>query len=393
MKRYISILLALITLCTLSAGCGVKVTTDAEATATLPQITQEVTAAPSLTPSTEATLAPTETPVLTETPMPSPTVKVTAKVTAKPTVKPTIKPIPTAVPVNFYGNTGGNLSEKGYAARQGDFIYYRNQDDGDYLYKISISSGKKTKICNDKPIFINVVGDWVYYIDHYYLSISDSTVYHFCAYKIKTDGTGRTNLKRGLGYLYVAGDRMYYKKIEDPNSFYCAKTDGTQESKIFDGQMDFIDIADGWIYFRNYNDNWYKYKMRVDGTGLKKMSNINGLYMQVSDGWIYYCDTNAEYSLWKIRVDGSNKTLITQQHIYKFVVGGDHIAMVVDMGIYGALYSIQTDGKNLITMNQDIAVENINIAGDWIYYYEGLHNSNYILHKVKIDGTEEQKIS
>ena len=37
---------------------------------------------------------------------------------------------------NYYGNTVGNIVNGGIVARQGDWIYYRNDSDEKYLYKI-----------------------------------------------------------------------------------------------------------------------------------------------------------------------------------------------------------------------------------------------------------------
>lgn len=65
----------------------------------------------------------------------------------------------------------------------GDWLYYVNLSDNNQIYKITVDGTNRTKISNDRAQFINVIGDWIFY------HIDNPSVY-----KIKTDGTNRTKL-------------------------------------------------------------------------------------------------------------------------------------------------------------------------------------------------------
>jgi hypothetical protein len=82
--------------------------------------------------------------------------------------------------VNEYGNTPGNIINGGYAAIQGDWIYYNNASDDGKLYKIKTDGSGRQKLNDDVSSYINVIGDWIYYTDD---------IGNIC--KIKTDGSER----------------------------------------------------------------------------------------------------------------------------------------------------------------------------------------------------------
>jgi hypothetical protein len=74
------------------------------------------------------------------------------------TASPTAAPTPLSV-AEERGNSVGNIINLGWAAIQGDRIYYCNGSDGGKLYAIKTGGSGGQKLNNDKPYFINVVGD------------------------------------------------------------------------------------------------------------------------------------------------------------------------------------------------------------------------------------------
>ena len=80
------------------------------------------------------------------------------------------------------GNSVGNIGNNGFAALQGEWIYYKNSDDDYKLYKIKTDGSKRQKVSDDTFGCINVVGDWIYYSNW-------SEGYEI--YKVKTDGSER----------------------------------------------------------------------------------------------------------------------------------------------------------------------------------------------------------
>ena len=283
---------------------------------------------------------------------------------------------------NTIGNTNGNIANGGYAALQGNWIYYVNNSDSYKLYKIKTDGTGESKLSDDMPKYINVLGDWIYYSND-----SDAGK----LYKIKTDGTGKAMLSDDDAYYVNAeGDWIYYKNNSDANRLYKIKTDGTGKTKVNDDMSYDITAAGGWIYYVNESDGYKIYKIKTDGTGRTKLNDNTSYDINVAVGWIYYQksitdsdDNSVPNGLYKIKTDGTEETKLSGDVPYYINVVGNWIYYVNDSDS-SRLYKIKTDGTARTKLNDDKSFD-INVAGDWIYY--GAKGNVGKLYKLKADGT------
>ena len=278
---------------------------------------------------------------------------------------------------NTYGNTIGNMANGGYVAQQGDWIYYYDRGYG--LSKIKIDETNKTLITDDHIENINVIGDWIYYIN----GSDQGTIY-----KIRTDGTEKTKIcNMDLVWdLIVVADWMYYSKY-DSNTFsyklYKMKTDGTEQTMFStnDSYDDFI-VVDGWIYYSNGIDQEYLcslYKMRVDGSDRIRLNDtFTGVFNVIND-WIYYRNVS-DLCLCKMRTNGTEFTRLNNEDSYFINVFGDWIYYVTsDEENVDKQYLCKSkiDGTER-TVIKEGKFWTLNIANGWIYYYSS-SNSNNVL--------------
>ncbi|OLN31745.1 putative cell-wall-anchored protein SasA (LPXTG motif) [Desulfosporosinus metallidurans] len=73
--------------------------------------------------------------------------------------------------------------------QQGDWVYYCNTSDKNYLYKMKTDGTGRTKLNSEHSASINVVDDWIYY------SKVSSNSNAWSNYKIRTDGTEDQQVK------------------------------------------------------------------------------------------------------------------------------------------------------------------------------------------------------
>lgn len=257
--------------------------------------------------------------------------------------------------VNTCGNTTGNISNGGFAAIQGNWIYYSNPQFSNwkgqgYIYKMHTNGTGETKLNEDHSSYINVVGDWVYYRN----DDADGAVF-----KIKTDGTSKTQLNKDESdYINVIGGYIYYMDKTDGGAVHKMTADGKNEQKLIGTESSNIAVADGWVYYRNEADSGKIYKVSADGSNNTCLSKNHGGGVNIVNGIIYFCDAG------------------------------------------GTLYSVGTDGsgeKNLCSVYSSYdskgvkAFSGINISGDTVYYSEQLL-TDYNLCKVPLNikpGTKE----
>lgn len=187
--------------------------------------------------------------------------------------------------INVAGNTSSNINNNGIATIQGDWMYYEM---GTSIYKMKTNESEKTELTHDSGAYngyLNVIGDWIYYAN-----ISSTTVHSsngniltakYSIYKMKIDGSGKTELTNGtiLNYLRVVNDWIYYSY----------KDIKTKEYSI--------------------------YRMKIDGSDKTKITNDSEkLYseMNIAGDWIYYYEVNQASrisNLYRIKTDGSQKSI------------------------------------------------------------------------------------
>lgn len=343
----------------------------------------------------------TASPEVKQTPIPS-KLAIPADPTVIPKdtqiVKPKSETNPEATSIVEYGCYQGNISNMGFAAKSGDYIYYAYFVGTKYfrdsnLCKIKQDGSERIKLSDDSPAYINVCGQWIYY----------------------------SNMSEAHG---VVGGKIY--KI---------KTDGTERTKFNDVDSAYINVVNGWIYFVNLTDggdrhNQRIYKMNVDGTCVTKLNDEMSSHLTVIDNWIYYLEWNFDEEkqiykkyICKMKTDGTQKSRITDEcadlictdgklllfnnfddggklycinlqdgkkaqltnEAVKFVnLWGDYIFCIMGND---RIYRMNIDGTNQTIIRDDFSYE-INIVGDWIYFYnlpgEGLEGR-----KMRLDGTME----
>jgi len=277
----------------------------------------------------------------------------------------------------------GNIVNGGYAAYDGEWIYY-NGFDNKCFYKMREDGSEITLLADHRASDINVVGDWIYYKYYEY------------------------------GNEHISLDDEGYPHAENSGIFKM-RTDGSEETLLTDDfAPDCVTYSDGWIYYSLYIERfeWKDkddyvfipssipsneeksgiFKIRPDGSERTRVTDAPDgdiYYMNVVGDWIYYVTNDWSY-LYKVRTDGAEKTLILSEvHIQKIDVVGDWIYYATGPGYGMCIYKIRTDGSENTLVTDNEAFNELNVAGDWIYYsgrYEEGHTS--ALYKMRLDGSE-----
>lgn len=287
------------------------------------------------------------------------------------------------------GNTPMNLNNGGIVAEKGDWIYYRNHSDNDWLYKIKKDGTKKTKIIDDAPYYINVVGNWIYYSNEYYYG-------HL--YKIKTDGSGRTPINvDATDFVMAKGDWIYFTSIGTDISgtdYQMRKiriTDNNKESLLemnhSKTKMLYTNITKDSIFFVLQSQNSWLYKCDLEGKNLKIVNKEASHGIYILEDWLYYVNGSDNFKLYRMRLDGSNKAKLSDDNTgtINFKDGWIYYNNKSDDG---KIYKIRLDGSGK-TKVSDINCQKISIAGDWIYYPTDNYGTTY---RVKIDGTGNELV-
>jgi len=155
--------------------------------------------------------------------------------------------------VNPIGNTVNNINNGGLAAQQGKWVYFNCNG----LCKAMIDMKTGWKRLNwDNACNINVIGEWIYYTN-------GGTFY-----KIKTDGTEKTELFSGMMWNIIATPQcIFYIDMKD-SCLYRIDINNKNVTKLTTNWCYEFSIIDDWIYFHENipGSEAQYYKMHFDGS-------------------------------------------------------------------------------------------------------------------------------
>ena len=286
--------------------------------------------------------------------------------------------------INRKGNSAGNLSNFGFAARQGDWIYH-SMNAGDIgIYKTKSDGSEKTKINSDVSYHLNVIGEWIYY-----RNMSDQGK----IYKIKTDGSSKAKITEDKGfYINVVGDWIYYQNQSAGCRLYKIKIDGTERKKLNDEYVAYVNVVGDWIYYQDENSGDVMYKLKTDGTGRTRVNNDTSIRINVIGEWAYYTNMSDGGRPYKIKTDGTSRTKLSDVPAYYLNVSGDWV-YCADRNKKN-LYKVKIDGTERVSLSNDSSwnMNEFNIIGEWIYY-EDYSNNSLGIFKMKLDTSERTKLN
>ncbi len=281
------------------------------------------------------------------------------------------------------GNSDGNITNIGSVCEKGDTLYYQNYEDNFSIYK-SVNGKDGVKLNDSTSYFINVVGDYVYYVN-------ENSDFHI--YKMKTDGSENTEIiSQAAYYMTVYGDKIYYVNYDDNQAIYMANIDGSDNKKIVDSTCYYPIIAEDTLFYVDYTNDGKVTKANLDGTSqevLDDLNNITAAYLNYYEGKLYYVNA----------VTGENSdSQGYENYIFCYDLENGSTSTVVekpcaDVNVYDGrvYYSSLNDNKvyssDLKGEDTELVYDNngifINVTKDNVYCYVKLEGQEAFIEKVK----------
>lgn len=291
------------------------------------------------------------------------------------------------------GNDDGNITNLGNVCQKGNTVYYQNDKDNFSIYK-SVNGKTGVKLNDGTSYFINVVGDYVYYV-------SENNDFHI--YRMKTDGSDNKEIvKQRAYYMTVYGDYIYYIDYDQNQAIYRAKTDGSEPTKIVDSQCYYPIIAEDKLYYVDYSNEGKVTQADLDGSNsfvLDENNYITGAYLNYYDGKLYYVNAVTEQS--PNKGQGYDNFLMSY-NLETGTVGTVIEEPCADINIRNGIiyYSSLTDSKvyscNLKGENKKLVYDNngifLNLTDDDIYCFVKIEKQDPYIEKVSIKPTLGEKL-
>lgn len=244
---------------------------------------------------------------------------------------------------NSKGTTPGNAANFGHITSQGEWLYYAPIKG---IYRTNINNGKIEQISDRCAVALNVVAEWVYFVD----GSSEGGIY-----KVKLNGTNETKISSVTSYsMYVENDWIYY-------------------------------TAEYW--------GGIIYKMRTDGSSVTNLTEEDGNKFLVNGNTIYYL-RRSDNRVCKVSTDGKNNTEFGAQYEgYDLALVGERLVIEAP---HNYLISVKLDGSDPTYFYSDNINRNyLNGYDGWVYYLEHDYTQDEVsvaFCRIRPDGTEHTEI-
>jgi hypothetical protein len=276
------------------------------------------------------------------------------------------------------------------AAVQGDWLYYScltadPQKSNWEIHKIKVDgTGDAKLIDSDMPAEMTVAGDWIYY--EISLDKGGGEIH-----KLKTDGSSQEKISTGvIGSMEVSGDWLYITDLYGGGGLYRLKTDGSESVQVTKQTAYFQALVDDWIYY--FDAEQILNKMKTDGTGQERIYDQAGI---MYGEWLYVISPDNN-TLQRVKIDGSgqSQTINLPQlagQVRGLSVAGDWIYfncwIVQGETLRTELHKVKIDGTGETKLS-DETVYFFNVSGNWIYYIGADEQQGLTFKRMKTDGSE-----
>lgn len=299
----------------------------------------------------------------------------------------TVNVVISAGVANKVGTTPSNANRFGKVTTQGNWVYFAGSDSA--IYRMRNDKSEIQRICDYSAVSLNVVGEWIYFVDGTVGGI----------HKIRIDGTGKTKISNVTSYkVYVDGDWVYYTDQYWGGKLYKMKSDGSSVTQITSKQCRDYIINNGYVYFTD-SSNGIVYKCSLSGTGETILcAGFGGSYLALVGNKLVI---TKNYNILSVNLDGSGFYSFGTTNVqYSFLNGYDGWVYYLENdfrdvpNVVSSFGRMRYDGsqKTKIYEYEDLNHANafINVVDGWMYFQNEHENDS--LYRIKIDGTKIERV-
>ncbi len=271
------------------------------------------------------------------------------------------------------GNTMGNLSSGGALAFAADAVFYCDIAKGNSLY--ALRDGKSTLLCDGNVSSLNIVGDWLYFVDK---------ARDYSIFKMKFDGSEHTRVADVMATnLIVIGDKMYFINWNEECRVYSMDTSGKNLTRVSDISTEMLYCYGTNLYINDRNDEANFYRLSLDGKSKTLMGYESVYFVSGYDNNLYFRQGNEELNIWRMTDDGSVYEPLNNSRS-GYINVSDGYVFFVDFADNGSIIRMNEDGSGAVKLCSDGA-NNLSADGEYLYYFSDYNDKK--LYRIKKDGT------
>ncbi|SHE43386.1 DUF5050 domain-containing protein [Clostridium fallax] len=174
----------------------------------------------------------------------------------------------------------------------GDKLIFSNQNDGNKLYSLSISTGELNKINNYNTISYCQFLDGVAYINR-----TDKNKLYYTSF---IENTTKALTTDSVGKYMLWPNYILYQNADDHFKLYALSIDGKTKTKLTDFATESFVVANNKVYCNNLSENNNIYSINLENQKPKRLEDVFGENISISNDKVVFInklDNNTVYSM------------------------------------------------------------------------------------------------
>lgn len=144
-------------------------------------------------------------------------------------------------------------------------------------------------------------------------------------------------------YLNIYGDRLYFSYGPQGRKLYSCNIDGSDLVLLHDGEVNWVNVYDGYIYYNVYSSPAGLYRMPVSGEEGELLYAMTSSYTNVTP-WGIFCSDDRTKALYWLSLDGSDSRQLSANAALNICVIDGWVFYVNRDD--GALWMVRLDGTD-----------------------------------------------
>ncbi len=285
------------------------------------------------------------------------------------------------------GNTPGNLYNGGLFCEKDGKIFFSNDAADGKLYVMNLDCSNIKKIYDDKAVFINADGNYIYYVrannTRENSRGSIMMFYNTGVFRLKYNGSNLIAYTGNPGaYLMLHGNHLYFQRYDAHIGLYLYryKIDGKEERLLLEDAVIPVTVQNNSLLYTGYaNDH------NINAMDLKSFTSHTSIegniaYPIITEDAIYYINMDDNYHIYRMNPDGSDPEPVIKKRCstYNITNDGRYLFYQVDDTKHNGInrYELET-GKNDFLMDGDF--KQIHVTTNYVFFKDFDNTNTYII--------------
>ena len=285
--------------------------------------------------------------------------------------------------------TGFNGQGGSVAVLVGNWLYYIDVSDGSRIYRARPDGTQPSVVCEQGAANLNYSDGWLYYSN-----LSDNGR----LYKTSCDGTQTQKLSdiSCSGYVFCAGDWIYFCNAASRNALCRIRKDGSEYSVLLNREIANPFYSQGAIY--------YTQNASVKAERICRYDTVTGENTQILDfradipfvfdnmmGYRKYYGNKFGYAI-ELGATTEEGAVTVIDRAYNQVQQYNRLLIFANESDASSLYLKMIDGESSFQLSSDVLCRNLTVEGNWLYYTTSLDSGQAVC-RIHLSTLQKQQLS